>query len=141
MDVVASTYPRRYEDVPPGTELKVHVWKGYKPNALLLVERKIYAAHRLSVHGRWRRSGRITVEVQDWRHHEADWFAAMQGATLEISDPGRSDVRNEESEYVISKSSFDEKIVKLPDAQVNKAEVRMYVGTLDGDVPDAVELR
>ena len=76
-------------------------------------------------------SGRITVEVQDWRHHEADWFAAMQGATLEISDPGRSDVRNEESEYVISKSSFDEKIVKLPDAQVNKAEVRMYVGTLD----------
>ena len=106
---IASTYNRRYEDVPHGTEIKVLVLAGYKP-ALILVERKIYEIHRLSVRG-WRRSGQIAVEVEDWRHHEADWFDATRGVRLEISDPGPPGPHNEKSDYIVSESSFNRNIV------------------------------
>ena len=128
--LIASTYLRRYGDVPPGTEIKVHVLAGYKPTPLLMVERKIYEVHRLSIRG-WRRSGQIALEVEDWRRYEVEWFNAMRGAKLVISDPGLPGPHNEDSEYVISASSFGRKIVKSPDEQGNQAEVRLHEGTLD----------
>ena len=129
-ETIASTYPRRYEDVPHGTEIKVLVLAGYKPKALIMVERKIYEIHRLSVQG-WRRSGQIAVELDGWRHHEADWFNAMRGVRLEISDPGLPGPHNEKSDYIVSESSFDRKIVKLVGENDSKTEVQIYEGTLD----------
>ncbi len=85
-EMMASTYRRLYSEVPPDAEMRILVLQGYKPKPLMLVERKIYEIHRLSIQG-WRRRGKITVEVDGWRHHEADWFNAMRGVRLEISDP------------------------------------------------------
>ena len=129
-NLIASTHRRRYDEVPPGTEIKVHVLAGYKPRPLMMVERKIYEVHRLSVLG-WRRSGQIAVEVEGWRDYEADWFKAMRRAKLEISDPGLPGPHNDESQYVVSKTSFDQKIVKLEVAQGAATEVRLHEGTLD----------
>ena len=112
-ELIASTHGRRYAEVPPDTKIKATVLKGNKPNPLLLVERKIYEVHRLAVRG-WRRTGRITVELPLWRRYEADWFSAMQGAKLDIVDPGLSAPHHEEAAYVITESSFDEKVVTLP---------------------------
>ena len=64
---------------------------------LMMVERKIYEIQSLSVRG-WRRSGLISVEVDGWRAQEADWFNAMQGVNLTISDPGRPGPHNEKTE-------------------------------------------
>ena len=128
--LIGSTYRRRYDEVPPNTEIKVHVLAGYKPKPLMMVERKIYEVHRLSVRG-WRRSGQIAVEVEGWRHYEADWFNAMRGARLQISDPGLPGPHNDESEYVVSKASFDRKIVESVDARGTGTEARLHEGTLD----------
>ena len=129
-ELIASTYRRRYSEVPQGTEITVRVLAGYKPKPLLMVERKLYEVHRLSVRG-WRRTGQIAIEVAGWRNHEADWFNAMQGVRLVISDPGLPGPHNDDSDYVISEASFDRKIVRSPDERGNKAEVRLHEGTLD----------
>ena len=127
--MIASTYNHRYEAVPHGTEIKVLVLAGYKP-ALIMVERKIYEIHRLSVRG-WRRSGQIAVELENWRDYEADWFNVMRGVRLEISDPGLPGPHNEKSDYIVSESSFNRKIVTLVGENGSKTEVRVYEGTLD----------
>ena len=129
-DLIAGTYQRRFGEVPQDTEIKVHVLAGYKPKPLMLVERKIYRIQRLSVRG-WRRSGQIAVEMEGWRNHEADWFNAMRGVRVTISEPGLPGPHNEESDYIISESSFDQKIVKLVDESSSNTEVRLYEGTLD----------
>lgn len=129
-ELIASTYSRRYSEVPPGTEITVRVLAGYKPKPLLMVERKLYEVHRLSVRG-WRRSGQIAVEVAGWRNHEADWFNAMQGVRLVISDPGLPGPHNDDSDYLISEASFDRKIVRSPDERGNNTEARLHEGTLE----------
>ena len=128
-DLIAGTYRRRYEEVPQGSEIKAHVLAGYKPKPLMLVERKIYKIHRLSFRG-WRRSGQITVEVEGWRHHEADWFNAMRGVRLQVSDPALPGTYNEDSDYIVSESSFNRKIVTAPDNQGNPTKIHLHEGTL-----------
>ena len=96
----------------------------------MLVERKIYEIHRLSIQG-WRRRGTITVEVDGWRHHEADWFNAMQGVRLEISDPtSLPGLRSEGSGYIVSESSFNPKVVVQFDRRGRKTEVKLHEGKL-----------
>ena len=129
-DRIAGTYARQYREVPQDTEIKVLVLAGYKPKPLMLVERKIYQIQRLSVRG-WRRSGQIAIEVEGWRNHEADWFNAMRGVRGSISDPGLPGPHNEESDYIISESSFGRKIVKLVDENGSNTEVQLFEGTLD----------
>ena len=129
-NLIQGTNIRRYSEVPEDSEIKAYVLAGYKPMPFLLVERKIYEIHRLFVHG-WRRQGQIVIELEDWRYHEVDWFMAMRGAPLSISDPGQPGIRNEDSEYLISETSFDQKIVNHLDENSAMTEVRMYEGTLD----------
>ena len=129
-NLIESTYPRRYEQAPPGTEIRVHVLAGYKPMPLMMVERKIYRIHRLSVRG-WRRSGQIAVEVEEWRDYEADWFDAMQGVDLQISDPGLPGPHNEKSDYTIAETSFARKLVTQVDDKGGKTETRLHEGTLN----------
>ena len=128
--LLQSTYRRRYDEVPPGTELEAHVLAGYKPKPLMMVERKIYEIQKLSIGG-WRRRGLIGVEVEGWRNHEADWFNAMQGVKLRISDPGRPGPHNEETEYHVSNSSFDRKIVTVIDQSGATTEDQLFEGTLN----------
>ena len=128
--VAESTYPRRYAEVPPGTKLEVHVLAGYKPKPVMMVERKIFEIQSLSVQG-WRRSGLIGVEVDGWRAHEAEWFKAMRGVRLRISDPGRPGPHNEETDYTVCESAFDHKIVTLVDQEGTNTEHRLHEGTLN----------
>ena len=128
-NLLESTYPRRYEEVPPGTKLEAHVLAGYKPKALMMVERKIYEIQSLSIGG-WRRRGLIGVEVDGWRGHEADWFNAMEGVKLEISDPGRPGPHNKKTQYRVADSSFDRKIVTVIDQAGTTTEHRLFEGTL-----------
>ena len=127
--LVTSTYGRRYDQVSPGTEIEADVLAGYKP-PLMLIERKIFEIHRLSVRG-WRRSGQIAVEVEGWRGYEAEWFEAMRGAKVHISDPGLPGPHNDKADYIVTKSSFDRKIVTQLDEQGGKSEVKLHHGTLD----------
>ena len=129
-ELIAGTYNRRYGDVPHGTEIQVLVLAGYKPKALMLVERKIYEIHRLNVQG-WRRIGQIVVEIEGWRDYEGDWFKAMRGVRLQIKDPGFPSSNNEDSNYVVSESSIDRKIVTLVSEKGNKSEMKLFEGTLD----------
>ena len=125
--LIAGTYRRRYEEVPEGSEIKVLVLAGYKPK-LMMVERKIYEIHRLSFRG-WRRRGQITVEVDGWRYHEADWFNVMRGVGLQVSEaiPG---THNEGSDYIVSESSFKRKIVTAPDDKGRPTESHLHEGIL-----------
>ena len=127
--LVKSTYGRRYNQISPGTEVEAHVLAGYKP-PLMMIERKIFEIHRLSVRG-WRRSGQIAVEVEGWRAYEAEWFEAMRGAKVHISDPGLGGPHNDEAGYIVSESSFDRKIVTQFDEKGGKSEVKLHHGTLD----------
>ncbi len=127
--LIRSTYARRYRQVSPGTEIEAHVLAGYKP-PVMMIERKIYEIHRLSVGG-WRRSGQIAVEVEGWRGYEGEWFEALRGAKLHISDPGLGGPHNDEADYIVSKSSFDRKIVTQLDEQGGESEVKLHHGTLD----------
>ena len=129
-ELIAGTYRRRFGDVPAGTEIEVHVLAGYKPKALMLVERKIYEIHRMAVRG-WRRIGQIAVELEGWREHDGDWFRAMRGGRLEISDPGLPGPHNEKSNYVVSETSFHRKIVKAVSQDGSHSEIKLYEGTLD----------
>ncbi len=127
--LVRSTYGRRYDQVSPGTGIEGHVLAGYKP-PLMMIERKIFEIHRLSVRG-WRRSGQIAVEVEGWRGYEAEWFEAMRGAKVHISDPGLPGPHNDKADYIVTESSFDRKIVTQLDEQGGKSEVKLHHGTLD----------
>ena len=129
-ELVKSTYGRRYNQVSPGTEVDAHVLAGYKP-PLMMIERKIFEIHRLSVIRGWRRSGQIAVEVEGWRGYEAEWFEAMRGAKVHILDPGLPGPHNDEADYVVSETSFDRKIVTQLDEQGGKSEVKLHHGTLD----------
>lgn len=116
--------------MPDGTGIRVHVLAGYKPKALMLVERKIYEIHRMSVRG-WRRIGQIAVEMEGWREHERDWFKAMRGARLEISDPGLPGPHNEKTKYIVSETSFHRKIANAIAQDGQHSELKLYEGTLD----------
>ena len=129
-ELIAGTYRRRFEEVPDGTEIRVHVLAGYKPKALMLVEQKIYEIHRMPVRG-WRRIGQIAVEMEGWREHEGAWFTAMRGVRLEISDPGLPGPHNEKSEYIVSETAFHRKIVKSVAQGGKHSELKLYEGTLD----------
>ena len=129
-EMIASTYHRKYSDVPQETKISAYILAGYKPMPLLMVERKIYEIHRLSLKG-WRRRGLLSIEIENWRYHEAEWFDAMQGISLEVSDPGLPGPHNEKSQYYISNSSFNRKIVTYVDTVGAKNEVQIYEGTLD----------
>ena len=129
-ELIAGTFLRRYEEVPEGSEIKVMVLAGYKPNALMMVERKIYEVHRLLVKG-WRRRGQIAIEMDGWRQHEAEWFKAMRGVRLEVSDPGLPGPHNEKAHYIVSESSFHRKIVTSVDERGSKTEVQKCEGTVD----------
>ena len=96
----------------------------------MMIERKIVEIHRLSVRG-WRRSGQIAVEVEGWRGYEAEWFEAMRGAKVQISDPGLAGPHNDKADYIVTNSSFDRKLVTHLDEQGGKSEVRLHHGTLD----------
>lgn len=126
-DLIAGTYRRRYEEVPAETDISVLVLAGYRPKPLMMVERKIYEIHRLAARG-WRRRGQIAVELDGRRAHEADWFNAMRGVPLEISDPGLPGPQNDKSQYTVSASSFEKKIVNLAAEQGGWTEIRMYEG-------------
>ena len=127
--LIAGTYHRRYEEVPEGSEIKILVLAGYKPKPLMLVERKIYEIHRLSLRG-WRRIGQIVVEVDGWRSHEVDWFNVMRGVSLQVSDPAIAGKHNEKSDYIVSESSFNRKIVTAPDDKGSPTETHLHEGTL-----------
>ena len=129
-ELIAGTYRRRFDEVPDGTEIRVHVLAGYKPKALMLVERKIYEIHRMPVRG-WRRIGQIAVEMEGWREHEGAWFTVMRGVKLENSDPGLPGPHNEKSEYIVSETSFHRKIVKSVAQGGKHSELKLYEGTLD----------
>ena len=129
-DLIAGTYPPRYQEAPGETDLEVYVLADCRPKALMMVERKIYEIHRLAVHG-WRRRGQIAVELDGWRGSEADWFNAMRGVPLENSDPGLLGPQNDKSQYAVSASSFEKKIVTLAAERGGRTEIRMYEGTLD----------
>ena len=128
--LIASTYRRLYSEVPSDAEISVLVLKGYKPKPLMLVERKIYEIHHLSVRG-WRRRGQVTVEVEEWRHYEVDWFDAMRGVGLQISDPNPPGLPRETSDYIVSESSFGRKVVVQIDARGRETEVKLHEGRLD----------
>ncbi len=128
--LMASTYRRLYSEVPSDAEIRVLVLEGYKPKPLMLVERKIYEIHHLSVRG-WRHRGQVTVEVEEWRHYEADWFNAMRGVGLQISDPSPPGLPREKSDYIVSDSSFDRKVVVQIDARGRETEVKLHEGRLD----------
>ncbi len=104
--------------------------KGNKPKPLLLVERKIYEVHLLTVRG-WRRTGRIAVELPHSRSYEADWFSAMRGAKLDISDTGVGQPNLDRAEYTITRSYFDEKLVIVPVGHRGNSEVPLFEGALD----------
>ena len=129
-ELIAGTYRRRFDEAPDGTEIRVHVLAGYKPKALMLVERKIYEIHRMPVRG-WRRIGQIAAEMEGWREHEGAWFTAMRGVKLEISDPGLPGPHNEKSEHIVSETSFHRKIVKSVAQGGKHSELKLYEGTLD----------
>ena len=128
--LIATTHHRRYGEVPAGTEIEVRVETGYKPRPLLSVERKLYEVHRLFVHG-WRRNGQVAVEVDGWRRHEAEWFDAMRGGRLVISDPGAPGSHSEESEYVILATAFGQKTVRSQDEQGNEIDILLLEAKLD----------
>ena len=96
----------------------------------MLAERKIYEIHRLSVHG-WRRRGQISVEVEGWRDHEADWFKAMRSVRLEISDPALPGSHSEKAHYFVSESAFKRKIVESVDERGSTTSIQLREGTLD----------
>ena len=127
--LIESTYPRRYTEVPDGTKISILVLTGYVPKHLMLVERKIYEVHRLSVRG-WRRSGQIVVEMEGWRQHEADWFKAMHGVSLEISDPDFPGALSQKSDYIVSGTVFLRKNVTVV-GDNGSTEHPMFEGRLD----------
>ena len=129
-ELIAGTWLRRFEEVPEGTELKVIVLMNYKPKLLMLVERKIYEIHRLSVHG-WRQSGQIAVEMEACRQHERTWFNALRGAKLEIPTPDLPHSQRQQSDYIISATSFERKNVTLFGEDGGKTDHQLYEGTLD----------
>lgn len=69
--------------------------------------------------------------MEGWRGHEGDWFKAMRGARVEISDPGLPGPHNEKSTYVVSETSFHRDIVKLIAQDGKDGEVQLCEGTLD----------
>ena len=127
--MIQTTYGRRYDEVPDGTKIKALVLAGYKP-PLMLVERKIYEIHRMAVCGR-RRKGQISFELDSWRSHEAKWFDSFEGVTVQIDNPGLSGPQFEKTEYTITKSSFDKKILTVVGDAGNETEIQMYAGILD----------
>ena len=65
-ELIQSTYRRRFSEADQASPLRALALTGYKPEPLLLVERKIYQVRDLTVLG-WRRRGQIEFELDGWR--------------------------------------------------------------------------
>ena len=127
--LIHSTHARRYSEVEDRTQLRALVLRGYKPHALMLIERKIYKIHRLNVDG-WRRRGQINIELDRWRTHEEDWFSAMQGVSVQITNLNRPPKTKGES-YRVATTNFEKKNVSIHHRDGTVKELSMYEGTLD----------
>lgn len=127
--MVQSTYLRRFDEVPAGTELQALLLAGYKP-PLMMVERKIYEIRKMTLLG-WRRKGQISFEIDGWRGHEEAWFESFKGISMEISDPGLPGPLSEKTKFRITDSSFEKKILTLIDANGQEIETRLFEGKLD----------
>ena len=127
----ASTHHRKLAEVPNGTKIKGHVLAGYKPEPVLMVERKLYQIHAMSLQG-WRRTGQLAVEVDGWRAHEAEWFGAMEGMELTVSDPGYPHTHNEDSQFLVHETSFERKHVVLVDDDADsETQLQLHEGVLN----------
>ena len=127
--LIRSTHARRYSEVEDRTQVRALVLTGYKPHALMLIERKIYEVRRLTLDG-WRRRGHIHVELDGWRAHEEDWFLAMQSTNVVITDSGQPRHTKGES-YRVTKTNFERKNVSIHHRDGTVKELPMYGGTLD----------
>ena len=106
-DVVQSTHRRRFSEVDGSTPLRALLLTGYKPH-----ERKIYEVRNVAVFG-WQRRGHLELELDGWRDHEQEWFAAMQGLDLEITDHGQPKPPRRGDKYTITHTCFDRKQLTL----------------------------
>lgn len=127
--LIQSTFPRRYSEVEGREKLEAILLTGYKPHALMLIERKIYEILRLSVDG-WRRRGQIHIEVDGWRGHESEWFAAMNGVGIEIRNSNLPEQTRSEN-YRVVKTRFEKKSVSTHHKDGTVRKVSMYGATLD----------
>ena len=84
--LIRSTHTRRYSEVEDNADFRALILNTYKPNPLMLIERKIYEVQRLTLDG-WRHRGQIHIELEGWRAHEQEWFSAMLGIDVEITNP------------------------------------------------------
>ena len=127
--LISSTHARRYSEVEEDAEFRALILTAYKPSPLMLVERKIYQVQRLAVEG-WRRRGQIHIELEGWRAHEKEWFAAMREIELEIVNatpglPAKGDG------YRVTSTSFAKKSVTIHGPDNAQPEMFMYGATLN----------
>ena len=54
----------------------------------------------------------------------------MRGVRLQVSDPALPGTYNEDSDYIVSESSLNRKIVTAPDNQGNPTKIHLHEGTL-----------
>ena len=54
----------------------------------------------------------------------------MRGVSLQVSDPAIAGKHNEKSDYIVSESSFNRKIVTAPDDKGSPTETHLHEGTL-----------
>ena len=64
----------------------IHVFVGYHPHSVLMVNLKVYEISHLveDTSSFWRRKARTTINLPDWRHFEHEWFEHMHGRALTI---------------------------------------------------------
>ena len=127
--LIRSTHARRYSEVEDNAEFSALILTTYKPNPLMLIERKIYEVQRLTLDG-WRRRGQIHIELEGWRGHEQEWFSAMLGIDVEIANPTPG-LPAKGNGYRVTSTSFDKKSVTIHSPDNAHQEVSMYGGTLD----------
>ena len=103
-----STAGTRYD---PGehTDLELLILSGYTP-PVLMASLKIYKLRSLDMKG-WRLRSIAVVELEPWRVHEKDWFAAFSGGDAVISDPGTPDTTSTEYRLKVTSSMAREKYI------------------------------
>ena len=110
-NLIENSANRRYADVGSDTKLYGKLLTAHRPKPIFIVEQKIY-----EVHQRWfddrRKRGQLDIDIEKWRAHEREWFAAMSGIKLKVIDvpPG---VQSNGAEYKVVSTRFVPKEVSI----------------------------
>ena len=105
--MVDSTALVRY-DPSKHTDMNFFIRRGAGPQGEMITQYKIYYISKFDMDG-FRLTAMAAIEFPAWRQYEEDWVNALNGAFVQIDDPGLAGVVSKKYRMKVTHTDFHKK--------------------------------